>query len=154
VIGLPDLPPIGMGKRTVSEAMNEQGYTTGRAELMDKIAKIPAFDEPIEGSLTMDGTEQTLFIDEIGGNPPRYLEGYVDLSSMGAEDKIVLKIYVKISPNGDYKAYAEAPYEGIQDLPLAYLATKPTRYGLKITAKQTAGTYRTLTYQFFRRRVV
>lgn len=151
---MPDLPPILMGKRTVLETLNEQGYTSNRAMLIDRVSMIPAFDDPIEGVITMDGTEQTLFIDEISGNPTRYLEGYVDFSSMGADDTIILRIYVKISLNGTYKMYANMTYSGVQDLPLAYIATKPTKYGLKITAEQTAGTYRTLTYQFFRRRVV
>jgi len=141
------------GKRTVSEAMTEQGYTAERAGLMDRLGVIPAFGAPIEGSLTMDGTEQTLVLDEIVDNPLRYLEGYVDVSAMGTGDKILVRMYMRIAEDATYKQYAEAVYEGIPPLPLAYLATKPVKYGLKITAQQTKGTYKTLTYQFFRRRV-
>jgi len=150
---MPDLPPVEAGIRIVSKAMIEQGYTTPRAELIDRLGNIPAFDDPIEGSLMMDGTEQTLVLDEIVGNPLRYLEGYVDVSAMEAGDEIVLRIYAKIATDVNYKQYAVKEYRGVQDLPLAYMATKPVRYGLKITAQQIAGTYKTLAYQFFRKRV-
>jgi hypothetical protein len=65
---------------------------------------------------------------------------------------IVIRQYIKISPTGDYVKYAEETYSDAQALPLLYVTTKAGRYGIKVTAQQTAGTYRTLTYQFFRRK--
>jgi hypothetical protein len=100
----------------------------------------------------MDGTEKNVVLDEVSGNPSRFLEGYIDLSPMASGDTIVIRQYMKITATGDYVKYAEETYSGAQTLPLLYIVTKPGRYGIKITAQQTAGTNRTLTYQFFRRR--
>jgi len=132
------------------------GYTSERAaklDNLDHLTRIPAFDDPIEGTVVMDGTEKNVILDEVEGNPQRYLEGYIDLSPMASGDTIVIRQYMKIAPDGDYRKYAEETYSGAQEPPLLYITTKPGRYGIKITAQQTAGSYRTLTYQFFRRRV-
>jgi hypothetical protein len=112
-----------------------------------------AFDTPIEGSVTMDGTEKNVVLDEVTGNPQRFLEGYIDLTPMASGDTIVVRQYMKIASAGNYIKYAEETYSGAQTLPLLYITTKSGRYGIKITAQQTAGTNRTLSFQFFRRRV-
>jgi hypothetical protein len=126
-----------------------EASTGARASRIDKLA---AFDTPIEGTVTMDGTEQNIVLDEISGNPPRYLEGYIDLTPMAAEDSVTIRQYMKIAATGTYVKYWEETYTGAQPIPLLYVVTKPASYGIKITMQQTAGTYRTFTYQFFRRR--
>ena len=133
------------------DASFEAGTGTRKA-LIDRLASMEAFDDPIEGSVTMDGSELNVVLDEITGNPQRFLEGYIDLSPMASGDTIVIRQYMKISATGDYVKYAEESYSDAQSIPLLYVVTKPGRYGIKVTAQQTAGTYRTLTYQFFRRR--
>ena len=133
------------------DASFEAGTGT-RKSLINRLANIAAFDTPIEGTVAMDGSEKNIVLDEVTGNPPRFLEGYVDLTSMASGDTIVIRQYMKITSTGTYIKYAEETYSGAQDLPLLYVVTKPGRYGIKITAQQTAGTNRTLTYQFFRRR--
>lgn len=134
------------------DASFEAGTGTRKA-LINRLANIEAFDTPIEGTVAMDGTEKNVVLDEVAGNPPRFLEGYIDLSPLASGDTLVIRQYMKISATGDYVKYAEETYSGAQSLPLLYITTKPGRYGIKITAQQTAGTNRTLTYQFFRRRV-
>jgi len=133
------------------DASFEAGTGTRKA-LIDRLAYMEAFDTPIEGSVTMDGTEKVVILDEIGGNPQRFLEGYIDLSPMASGDTIVIRQYMKIASAGNYVKYAEETYSGAQSIPLLYIVTKPGRYGIKITAQQTTGTNRTLQYQFFRRR--
>lgn len=136
----------------LGEDASFEAGTGARKALIDRLSKMDAFDTPIEGSVAMDGTEKDVVLDEVAGNPPRFLEGYIDLSPMATGDRIVIRQYMKISPTGAYVKYAEEAYEGAQSLPLLYVVTKPGRYGIRVTAQQTAGTYRTLTYQFFRRR--
>jgi hypothetical protein len=133
------------------DASFEAGTGT-RKGYIDRLASMAAFDTPIEGSVTMDGTELNVVLDEVTGNPQRFLEGYIDLTPMASGDTIVIRQYMKISATGAYVKYAEETYSGAQSLPLLYITTKSGRYGIKITAQQTAGTNRTLQYQFFRRR--
>ena len=135
------------------DASFEAGTGT-RKTLIERLASMEAFDTPIEGTVTMDGTEKNVVLDEVSGNPSRFLEGYIDLSPMASGDTIVIRQYMKIAATGDYVKYAEETYSGAQSLPLLYIVSKSGRYGIKITAQQTAGTYRTLTYQMFRRRTV
>jgi hypothetical protein len=136
----------------LGEDASFEAGTGARKARIDRLDKIEAFDDPIEGSVAMDGTEKTVVLDEVTGNPQRFLEGYIDLSPMASGDTIVIRQYMKITATGAYVKYAEETYSGAQTLPLLYITTKSGRYGIKITAQQTAGTNRTLSYQFFRRR--
>ncbi|MEM2607369.1 MAG: hypothetical protein QXH97_00350 [Candidatus Bathyarchaeia archaeon] len=146
--GLTGQPRIDL----LGEDASFEAGTGTRKTLIDRLADVEAFDTPIEGSLTADGTEQNLILDEISGNPQRHIEGYVDLSALASGDTIVIRQYMKIAATGDYVKYAEETYSGAQTLPLLHIITKPARYGLKLTLQQTAGTYRSFAYQFFRKR--
>jgi hypothetical protein len=136
----------------LGEDANFEAGTGTRKALIDRLASMEAFDTPIEGSVVRDGTEKDVVLDEVTGNPQRFLEGYVDLTPMASGDTIVIRQYMKITATGAYVKYAEETYSDAQTLPLLYIVTKPGIYGIKITAQQTAGTNRTLQYQFFRRR--
>lgn len=134
------------------DASFEAGTGTRKTRI-DRLANIEAFDTPIEGTLTADGSEQNLVLDEPTDNPPRFLEGYVDLTNMASGDTVVIRQYIKIKSGGSYVKYAEETYSGAQSLPMLFIVSKSGRYGIKITLQQTAGTYRSFDYQFFRRRV-
>jgi len=97
-----------------------------------------------EGSLTMDGTEQTVVEVTTENN----VDGFVDLSPMAAGDTVEFKVYLKIKADGAYRLYETAEFSGEQAKPLVYVHRRPVRYGWKLTARQTAGTYRTFDYQF------
>jgi len=146
--GLAGQPRIDL----LGEDASFEAGTGTRKTRIDRLANIEAFDTPIEGTITMDGSEQNVVLDEVTDNPPRFLEGYIDLTNMASGDTIVIRQYIKIASAGAYVKYAEETYSGVQSLPLLYVVSKSGRYGIKITAQQTAGTYRQLTYQFFRRR--
>jgi hypothetical protein len=126
--------------------------TGTRKQLIDRLAYMDAFDTPIEGSVGTSTGETNIIQDEISGNPPRFLEGYIDLSALASGDTIIIRQYIKIAPTGSYVKYAEETYSGPLDLPLLYIVTKPCRYGILITVTQTGGESRTLPFQFFRRR--
>ncbi|MEM2365705.1 MAG: hypothetical protein QXL06_02050 [Nitrososphaerota archaeon] len=146
--GLTGQPRIDL----LGEDASFEAGTGARKTLIDRLATIEAFDMPIEGTLVADGSEQNLILDEVEGNPQRHLEGYLDLSSMQSGDIVIIRQYMKISPTGSYVKYAEETFTGAQSLPLLHIITKPAKYGIKITLQQTAGTYRSFTYQFFRKR--
>ncbi|MEM2284556.1 MAG: hypothetical protein QXL29_08145 [Zestosphaera sp.] len=134
------------------DASFEAGTGTRKTRI-DRLANIEAFDTPIEGTLTADGSEQNVVLDEVEGNPPRFLEGHIDLSNMADGDTVVIRQYFKISPTGTYKKYAEETFSNAQPIPLLHVISNVGRYGIKVTLQQTAGTYRSFDYQFFRRRV-
>ena len=99
-----------------------------------------------EGVLVADGTEQILV--EAAG--VLNLEGYVDLSAMTSGDQVVLRRYVKIQEGGEYRLHASETYNGVQAEPLVRFPFIAGYYGIKVTLQQTAGTYKSFPYQFFK----
>jgi len=120
--------------------------TGARKAVLDRLL---APTSPIEGTLTADGSEQTVV--EATGTLEFQLDGYIDLSNMASGDTVVVREYMKIASGGNYVKYAEETYSGAQSIPLLHIVTKPARYALKVTLQQTAGTNRDYPYQFFKR---
>jgi len=130
-----------------------EASTGARATRIDRLANIEAFDTPIEGTLTADGTEQNVVLDEVTGNPSRFLEGYIDFVNMAAGDTVVIRQYVSVVTPVAYRQYATETYSGAQAMPMLFVVSKSGRYGIRVTLQQTAGTMRDFPYQFFRRRI-
>ena len=130
-----------------------EASTGTRTTRIDRLANIEAFDAAIEGSITADGTEQNLILDEVAGDPSRFLEGMVDLNNMAAGDAVTIRQYLSLVTPVAYRKYAEESYSGAQTMPALFIVSKSGRYGIKVTLQQTAGTYRVFPYQFFRRRI-
>jgi hypothetical protein len=140
--GLTGQPRIDL----LGEDASFEAGTGTRKSVLDKLL---APTSPIENTITADGTEQTLT--DQTGTLEFQLDGFVDLTNMASGDTVVIREYMKIKSGGDYVKYAEETYSGAQSIPLLHILTKPSRYGLKITLQQTAGTYRSFDYQFFKR---
>jgi len=99
------------------------------------------------GSTLMDGTEQIIFINEELGE----FSGYVFLEDMQVGDTIIIRGYVKDHEDSVYKKTSEDTFSNVQALPAVYVKPILGKVGLKFTAQQTAGTYRTITHQWFKR---
>jgi hypothetical protein len=99
-----------------------------------------------EGTVTADGTEQTV----LEAQGIMNLEGYIDLSQMANTDTVTIRRYVKIQQNGEYRLHGEETYAGIQAQPIIRFPPIAGLYGIKITLKQTSGTYKNFPYQFFK----
>jgi len=125
-------------------------FESGTAARKARIDRLMAAEPETEGSLTMDGTEQTLILSELGVQ--HHIEGMVDLTPMAAGDTVVIRQYMSIVTPVSYVKYAEETYSDAQTIPLLYITTKTATYGLRVTIQQTAGVYKTFNYQFFTRR--
>jgi hypothetical protein len=99
------------------------------------------------GTMTADGTEQRVF--SLDRAEPFKLEGYIDLSKMKTGDEVVIRQYVKIRPDGEFKKYWEDIYRGIQANPIVYITPKPSIYGILVTLQQTAGTPIEYDWEFY-----
>ncbi|MEM1879169.1 MAG: hypothetical protein QXJ18_05355 [Desulfurococcaceae archaeon] len=98
-----------------------------------------------EGVVEADGTEQTV-VEALG---PMSLEGYIDLSEMQEGDAVIIKRYVRMTQDGEYKLHASDEYYGRQTEPIVRLPPISGLYGIKVTLQQTSGTYRAFRYLFF-----
>jgi len=124
-------------------------------EELDKrrMHRIPSFDVALEGQVEIKAlnTQYTVVVSEL--DLIHYLEGFLDLSPMDVDDTVELSLYVKFKKDGDYIVYERDTYSGLQEKPALYVVSKPSKYGIKFTIKQTSGVPKTFDYIFFRRRV-
>ena len=103
--------------------------------------------KPIKGgNLQADGTEQTLL--EFEGIAK--IVGYVDLSAMTVGDTVIIRQYMKIAEDADYKKYAEEALADIQPEPLLYITPKETDVAILVTLQQTTGTLKRYPHNFMR----
>lgn len=99
------------------------------------------------GSTTMDGTEQTLFESTELGE----YSGYVFLDDLISGDTVAIAVYIKDVNDDVYKLWASDTYSGVLPAPALRMEAIIGKVGIKVTCKQTAGTYRTITHQWFKR---
>jgi len=121
--------------------------TGSYGERFGKLDKLITREEHAVGTLTADGTEQTIV--EITGVLVR-LAGYIDLANMAAGDTTVVRIYMMLKSGGAYRKYVEEEYKDAQTLPALFCVERVAKYGIKITLQQTAGVYRTYDYNMFK----
>jgi len=127
--------------------MSLRGVARISAVRAAKIDGIFTFEELGFGTLTADGTEQTVVEVTTLGT----LEGYIDLANMQAGDSVTIRLYVKLKSGGTYRLYDSATYTDAQSKPALHVVKLPTRYGIRVTLEQTAGVNRDYDYNFFRR---
>lgn len=99
------------------------------------------------GKTLMDGTEQPLFENTALGE----YSGYIFLDNMLSGDTIEIKVYVKDVEDDTYKVYISETYSNALTVPAIRLMPIIAKVGVKVTAKQTAGTYRIITHMWFKR---
>jgi len=98
-----------------------------------------------KGTLTADGTEQALL--EYSGRIST-IAGYVDLGNMEEGDAAVIRIYVRVTEDSDFRLYRSETFEGRQVEPALYLLPRLSGLAMRVTLQQTAGTFKTFGYLF------
>lgn len=115
-------------------------YTAARAAKMDKIQD---FLEEGNGTLTADGTEQT--VREYTGTGKLHV--YIDLTNMVAGNSTTIRQFMKIKAAGAYVKYAQETYTDVQTLPLLHITMKPGKFGVKVTLQQAAVVWKTYDWE-------
>lgn len=102
------------------------------------------------GTLTADGTEQTLYEKE-DADPWTFLGGHVSLAEMVDNDGVTIRTYLKLTEGGDWLIDMEDDYDNEQD-PVGQLVwfDRVNSLGVRITIEQTADHdgYQDFEYQF------
>lgn len=99
------------------------------------------------GSTTMDGTEQVLFESTELGE----YSGYIFLHRMETGDTIVIRVYIRNVEDGNYYPWLEDAFTGKQKCPAVRMEPIIGKTGIRVTAQQTAGAYRTIDHMWFKR---
>jgi len=170
---MPDLPavviPYETIKTAVKDGLTEQGYTSTRARYLDEIPIVDSrtgsmeFNLPtIEGSIVFSTADtypktvtliDTSKISEVAGKL-HHVEGYLDLSPLGTNEKITAEYKMIIVSGGSPVSYASEDFTGPLTVPLLYIHTRPGKYGVRvdITMPSAPASNRVFYYQLFIRR--
>ncbi|GAG25433.1 unnamed protein product, partial [marine sediment metagenome] len=99
------------------------------------------------GTLTADGAEQTLYIDNapLGVHKPRTV--LIDLDNMAGGDTTELRVYYRLNAGGGLQLLDFNPYVGADgglanSRVLVAIDLYETRFGVQVTLEQTAGVNR------------
>jgi hypothetical protein len=103
------------------------------------------------GTLTADGTEQTVYINDAPSNTFEPVKVQVDCTNMALGDVVVLRLYYRIIFGGNLIKKDEVTLNGAQDPELKNIELEPNRYGIQVTLEQTAGTNRDYDWATFYR---
>ena len=94
------------------------------------------------GSVTTDGNEQNIYINNAPLGVFRPVVCYVDLDAMVGGDTTVFRIYYRIAPGGGLQLMDFQQYVGIDGglasgIKLIAIDLTPARYGVQITIQRT-----------------
>lgn len=101
---------------------------------------------PQTGTLTADGTEQTIFTTS---DAPGVVYWYLDLSNLQDGDSVTVREKVDINGNGTYNTHEETTYTDSQSIPIISQSSDLLTLGsvpVRLTLEQTAGTNRDYKY--------
>jgi hypothetical protein len=118
-------------------------YTSPKIEVIVYPARVTSLKK---GTLIADGTEQTL-IEFVGVG---IVSGHVDLQNMDEGDTVIIRQYIKVKDDGEYKKYAEETYTGVQTSPVVHITPKAVDVAMKVTLQQTTGNYKSFDYNFIK----
>lgn len=124
----------------VYESLTIRGGANTIQSVMDEFAAVLDLARSAQsGTLTLDGTEQTLY-EETDTNPFEFGGGKVDLFNQAAGDTVILRQYVKIKSGGVYRLETDDTvntYAGVQAVPIKKFDRQYNVYGIKITIEHT-----------------
>ncbi len=105
------------------------------------------------GTLTADGNEQNIVINNAPSALFKPLTVKIDLDLMQDGDTTVIKVYDRIKSGGglqqvDYQSYAGVDGGLADSSKVIYISLKENRYGFKVTLQQTGGTNRNYDYEY------
>jgi hypothetical protein len=139
---------LARGRKDLALRTVAKGLNINISSLEDIVERVltPALISIIKkDTIIADGTEQVLL--EYFGRIST-VSGYVDLSNMVDEDTVVIRAYVKIKEDGEYKLYQKDTYYGTQTAPALYVMPRLSGFAFKITLQQTTGAYKNYDYLF------
>lgn len=88
------------------------------------------------GNVTFSGTETNLFTSQ---TTLQHYATWVFLNSMGASDRVTLRVYIKDQQGATERLYFKATYQGVQGEPSVFIPYVPTN-SYRVTIQRNAGT--------------
>ena len=99
------------------------------------------------GKTTLSGEEQTLFESTEMGE----YTGHVFLDKLEAGDTVEMRVYIRDEEDGEYKLWGRWVFDGPLECPVVSLPYVVAKVGIRVTMRQTSGTFKEVTHMWFRR---
>ena len=100
-------------------------------------------------TITTDGTEQDLYINDAPAGVFRPICLKIDTTNHTIAETIVLRTYYRIVPAGNAILQDAATYAGAISPEIINIDLEPNRYGMAVTIEKTAGTNRDYDWEVF-----
>ncbi len=100
-------------------------------------------------TITTDGTEQDLYINDAPAGVFRPICVKIDCTNHTIAETIVLRTYCRIVPAGNAILQDVSTYAGAIAPELINIDLEPNRYGMAVTIEKTAGTNREYDWEVF-----
>lgn len=107
--------------------------------------------EETGGTITTDGTEQTIYINNGPAGILKPVSMAIDFTAHTAGETVVVRTYYRIFGLGGLIKHTEATFAGAQDPDLLTFDMQdlPNRFGFQITIEKTAGANRAYPWEFY-----
>ncbi len=118
-------------------------------DAIEAIVAAEAILEETGGTLTTDGTEQDVYINNAPGGvyEPRWFN--INFTNHTVTETVVIKTYYRTVDGGGWVQDDRQPFAGVPVNLLISVELKPNRYGCRVTVEKTAGTNRTYVWEVF-----
>lgn len=134
--------PFSQAPGTVDYVIIRSAYPVQRLIDIFDIVNAILLEAETGGTLTADGTEQDIYINNAPAGIFEPLIVNIDCTNMAAGDVTVLRTYYRITSGGNLRKKDEVTLNGAQDPALKNVLLEPNRYGVQVTLEQTAGVNR------------
>jgi len=118
-------------------------------DVIEAIVEDEAILEETGGSLTTDGTEQNVYINNApaGVYEPRWFN--INFANQTAGETVVLRSYHRNVDGGAWLEDDELEIAGVPDELLVWIQLHPSRFGARVTIEKTGGTNRAYVWEVF-----
>ncbi len=113
------------------------------------LAEAEAILEETGGTLTTDGTEQNVYINNAPAGVYKPLWFNLNFANHTVTETVIIRTYYRTAPAGGWVRDDNEPVVGIPVNLLVWAKLKPARYGVRVTVEKTGGTNRAYIWQVF-----
>ncbi len=113
------------------------------------LAEAEAILEETGGTITTDGTEQNVYINNAPAGVYKPLWFNINLTPMTAAETVVIRNYHRNVDGGAWVQDDAEPLVGPPVNLLPWVELHPTRFGCRVTVRTTAGTNRAYVWEVF-----
>ena len=118
-------------------------------DAIEAIVEAEAILEETGGTITTDGTEQNVYINNAPGGiyVPRWFN--INFANHTVTEAVTIRVYYR---NVDGGGWVQDDSQGFVGVPVNLLISvqlKPARYGCRVTVEKTAGTNRAYVWEIF-----